>query len=143
MKYSAEDFENAKFAEHPEGRLAVRNCLHPVLPWECNDTYHNDGYMSANGWSPVPLKLTIVTESELEAAIWDEYGDYRGDWNVANSLGITVVPDPEPKLPTEPGAVIRVDGRTWVLGRDQTWRSGHSYAFSTSYFNGKDCEVVA
>lgn len=31
MNYSAEDFENAKFAEHTDGRLAVRNCLHTVL----------------------------------------------------------------------------------------------------------------
>lgn len=91
-KHTAEDFENARFAEHEDGRLAVRNCLHPVLPWECNDTYHNDGYMAANGWSPVPAK-SIVTESEFYDA-WNSRLSYLE--TLTEVFGITVVPDPEP-----------------------------------------------
>lgn len=91
-RYTADDFANARFAEHKDGRLAVRNCLHPVLPWECNDTYHNDGYMSANGWSPVPAK-SIVTESEFYDA-WNSRLSYRE--TLTEVFGITVIPDPEP-----------------------------------------------
>ena len=91
-RYTAADFANARFAEHKDGRLAVRNCLHPVLPWECNDTYHNDGYMSANGWSPVPAK-SIVTESEFYDA-WNSRLSYRE--TLTEVFGITVIPDPEP-----------------------------------------------
>ena len=77
-KYTAEDFANAKFAEHqnPEcvdARFAARMNADPTYPWLLDGVPGNtDEAMSRTGWVPVPTKPTI-TESELEEACGTRY----------------------------------------------------------------------
>ena len=95
--YSAADFANARFAEHEDGRLAVRSdpSDHGAqwVDGECD--WHSDEVMSDDGWVPVPTKPTI-TETE--------YSDYVDDLGLGEltleeilaDFGIEVIPDPEP-----------------------------------------------
>lgn len=96
MKYSAEDFENAKFAEHEDGRIAMRVNPHLEEPWESLEDYHSDANMVHNGWVPVSTKPTI-TESEFD--------EIRTGWGKIASqawlrgftkAGGEIIPDPEP-----------------------------------------------
>ena len=95
-KYTAADFANAKFAEHPDGRLATRDSGNLSNPWRATgDGFASDASMSTFGWVPVPTKPTI-TETE--------YSDYvdglgLGELTLEEILadfGIEVIPDPEP-----------------------------------------------
>ncbi|WP_181272804.1 hypothetical protein [Brevibacterium oceani] len=96
MKYTSEDFEQAKFAEHEDGRIAMRVNPHLEEPWESLEDYHSDANMAHNGWVPVPGKPTI-TESELE--------EIRTGWGKIaaqawlrgfTKAGGEIIPDPEP-----------------------------------------------
>ena len=100
-KYTAQDFRNSKFAEHPDGRRAVRKST-PTAPWIMemrNGPVHcaRDGEMSAGGWVPVPDKPTI-TQSEFDRAVRSSRTIVSGvsPRLLIEVLGITVVPDPEP-----------------------------------------------
>ena len=100
-KYTAQDFRNSKFAEHPDGRRAVRKST-PIAPWIMemrNGPAHcaRDGEMSAGGWVPVPDKPTI-TQSEFDRAVRSSRTIVSGvsPRLLMEVLGITVVPDPEP-----------------------------------------------
>ena len=74
-RYTAADFANAKFAEHPDGRIAARLQTEEARPWESVRDFHTDEGMAADGWVPVPTKHTI-TDSEI-GAIADHKTD---DW---------------------------------------------------------------
>ena len=61
-KYTAADFANARFAEHPNGRIAARNTNDPDYPWGTDQDALPDEDMASYGWVPVPTKPSI-TES--------------------------------------------------------------------------------
>ena len=100
-KYTAEDFANAKFAEHESGRLAARFNIDPEFPWTFNTGYRTDEYKDAGmarwGWVPVPTKPTL-TESEVKKMV----GNYEVDDFAAGFAGGfryaggEIIPDPEP-----------------------------------------------
>lgn len=97
-KYSAADFANARFAEHPDGDFAARLYPEHVDPWFGeDDCAYTDQVLADTGWVPVPTKPTItqseltVAEGKLAAACSTEQAE---DFLLA--LGIAVIPDPEP-----------------------------------------------
>ena len=96
--YTAADFANARFAEHPDGRLATRDSGSLSNPWRATgDGFASDASMSTFGWVPVPTKPQI-TESELDEL---HIAAHEIDGRVAirkaaRSLDIEVIPDPEP-----------------------------------------------
>ena len=94
--YTADDFANAKFAEHPDG-----GCGHRVgrNKWRLSEaaSEFSAGQLAINGWVPVPTKPTI-TESQYRLAL-DEDRDpqYVYGFTAAMRLfGGEVIPDPEP-----------------------------------------------
>ena len=96
-RYTAQDFANAKFAEHPDGRIAARLQTEEARPWESVRDFHTDEGMAADGWVPVPTKPTL-TESQYKLAL-DEDRDpqYVYGFTAAMRLfGGEVIPDPEP-----------------------------------------------
>ena len=100
-KYTPDDFANAKFAEHPDGRIAVRFNIFPAFPWTSNKGSATDEYrdvgMAHAGWVPVPTKPQI-TESQYRLAL-DEERDpqyVHGFTDAMHLLGGEVIPDPEP-----------------------------------------------
>ena len=100
-KYTADDFANAKFAEHPDGRIAVRFNIYPDFPWTFNKGADTDEYrdvgMAHAGWVPVPTKPQI-TESQYKLALdEDRHPQYVYGFTAAMHLfGGEVIPDPEP-----------------------------------------------
>ena len=102
-RYTADDFANAKFAEHPDVGVAARTAPHSRLPWESRSSRYSDEEMADEGWVPVPTKPTI-TESQFTraaAGVWGDEGSGPMDSNgyargFLFRLGIEVIPDPEP-----------------------------------------------
>ena len=100
-KYTAEDFANAKFAEHPDGRIAVRFNIYPDFPWTFNKGADTDEYrdvgMAHNGWVPVPTKPTL-TDSEVGELVPIELPEeyVTGFIDGFEKAGGTIIPDPEP-----------------------------------------------
>ena len=97
-KYTAQDFANAKFAEHEDGRTArVDPSMGKPNMWSTGDVLlGSDSAMADEGWVPVPTKPTI-TESDYRSLT--RYGNhhYRAGFNDAlGEFGIAIVPDPEP-----------------------------------------------
>ena len=92
--YSAADFANARFAEHPDGRLSHKT---PNERWAMpNDTRVPDQVMARDGWVPVPGKPTI-TESEYREGTGNFSAFNRVGFDAALRIaGVEVVPDPEP-----------------------------------------------
>ena len=102
-KYTAADFVNARFAEHPDGGLATRSG-EGYYTWEVAGVpLATDEIMSHKGWVPVPTKPTI-TESQFARAVAGVWGDEGSGPTDSNGfargflfrLGINVIPDPEP-----------------------------------------------
>ena len=96
-KYTADDFANARFAEHPDGRIAARLQTEEARPWESVRDFHTDEGMAADGWVPVPTKPTL-TESQYKLAL-DEDRDpqyVHGFTDAMHLFGGEVIPDPEP-----------------------------------------------
>ena len=95
--YSAADFANARFAEHPDGRIAARLQTEEARPWESVRDFHADEGMAADGWAPVPTKPTIT---ELIAAFNELSKDLKNRTTILareiERAGIANVPDPEP-----------------------------------------------
>ena len=94
-KFSPADFANAKFAEHPDGRLSHKT---PNERWAMpNDMRVPDLVMARDGWVPVPTKPTI-TESQYKLALdEDRHPQYVYGFTAAMHLfGGEVIPDPEP-----------------------------------------------
>lgn len=103
--YSESDFAQVKFAEHPDGSLAVR--MHPdyPMPWRVVAGsqpiwFADDREMAVDGWVPVPAfpENPTITESEARDAWWSACESHEGTiYNrFCTALGITVTPDPEP-----------------------------------------------
>ena len=98
-KYTADDFANAKFAEHERGEFAARICGDDRdTPWASSaDEYFTDEEMVLDEWVPVPTK-PVLTESEVKKMV----GDYAVDDFAAGFAGGfryaggEVIPDPEP-----------------------------------------------
>ena len=102
-KYTAADFENAKFAEHPEtDALAVKRATGPY-EWT---TFDDDGYtgwlttatmLKVDGWVPVPTKPQITESRFTELVDVCSFAfspaSYREFCRLA---GIEIIPDPEP-----------------------------------------------
>ena len=99
-KFSPDDFANAKFAEHENGRTAMKSsgCTRwDVKFLEGHVSTRDDFYMASFGWVPVPTKPTI-TESEYRLAL-DETRDPQYVYGFTNAMrlfGGEVIPDPEP-----------------------------------------------
>ena len=95
-RYTAADFANARFAEHPDGRIAARLQTEEARPWESVRDFHADEGMAADGWVPVPTKPTI-TESETireeEAHGTNFWLGFRKGFERA---GGQIIPDPPP-----------------------------------------------
>ena len=102
--HTADDFANAKFAEHPHGRTARR--IEPergtVFAWSMEhedgeEDYCADEHLAEHGWVPVPTK-PVLTESEVKKMV----GNYEVDDFAAGFAGGfryaggEVIPDPEP-----------------------------------------------
>ena len=96
-RYTAADFANARFAEHPDGRIAARLETEEARPWESVRDFHTDEGIAADGWVPVPTKQQI-TESQYKLALdEDRHPQYvYGFTNAMHLLGGEVIPDPEP-----------------------------------------------
>lgn len=96
-KYSAADFANARFAEHPDGRIAAR-LDDDAWPWICyGGEAYDDCDMSDAGWVPVSTK-PVLTDSKVKKMV----GDYAVDDFAAGFAGGfryaggEIVLDPEP-----------------------------------------------
>ena len=95
--YTAEDFANAKFAEHKDGRVISRCNPASKYAWENNRGDLTDAEMADEGWVPAPTKPTI-TESEYRLAL-DEDRDPQYVYGFIAAMrlfGGEVIPDPEP-----------------------------------------------
>ena len=95
-KYTAADFANARFAEHPDGRVAARFGYPSTRPWESSNSSHSDSTMAERGWVPVSTKPTI-TESRYRFMVEGMGFDFKAGFNDAlGEFGVEVIPDPEP-----------------------------------------------
>ena len=94
-KYTAADFANARFAEHPDGRIAARLETEEARPWESVRDFHTDEGIAADGWVPVPTKPTI-TESRLRELTEIDRTHGLSVRGVLQAYGVEVIPDPEP-----------------------------------------------
>ena len=97
-KYTADDFANARFAEHPSGRIAARLYEGDALDWfDSNEHAHTDAALARDGWVPVPTKPTIT---ELIAAFNELSKDLKNRTDILacelERAGIAIIPDPEP-----------------------------------------------
>ena len=100
-KYTAADFANARFAEHPEtNALAVQRSTGPY-EWTVFD---DDGYtgwvnaatmLAVGGWVPVPTKPTI-TQSLFDDIAESLMNGHLALEDFMDELGVEVIPDPEP-----------------------------------------------
>ena len=102
-KYTAADFANARFAEHPDGRTARRIEAErgTVFAWSMEhedgeEDYCADEHLAEHGWVPVPTKPTIK-RSEVRDQI-KTHGDSwaNGYYAALKDFGGEVIPDPEP-----------------------------------------------
>lgn len=110
-EYTAQDFQNVKFAEHESGRaIAVRwtgERDQPDAAW-CYERPTNNLFTKEatskemadmGGWVPVPAKPTI-TQTKINQAcdnlmMSDAAGDFVGGARrLAEELGVEIVPDP-------------------------------------------------
>src|SRR5699024_12509713 len=85
-RYTAADFANAKFAEHPSGSKAVRSG-YPLPPWLIDSSgapfvWQEDQEMADEGWVPVPTKPTI-TESRYRFMVEGMGFDFKAGFNDA------------------------------------------------------------
>ena len=96
-RYTADDFANAKFAEHEDGGLATRTG-EGYYTWEVGGVpLATDKIMAHKGWVPVPTKPTIT---ELIAAFNELSKDLKNRTDILacelERAGIAIIPDPEP-----------------------------------------------
>ena len=96
-RYTAEDFANARFAEHPTGRVAARNGDDPHYVWVIGENGRvSDHCMALADWTPVPTKPTI-TSSRYRFMVEGMGFDFKAGFNDAlGEFGVEVIPDPEP-----------------------------------------------
>lgn len=99
MSYSAEDFKNARFAEHEDGCYAIRlPDKATVAPWQRTDgRFDSDEDLAGDGWVPVSSRPTL-TQSTVKKMV----GGYRVDKFAAGfaagfgRAGGFIIPDPYP-----------------------------------------------
>ena len=94
-RYTAADFANARFAEHPDGRIAARLETEEARPWESVRDFDTDEGMAADGWVPVQTKPQI-TESQMVKVYGAAVEEMAVFQYALESVGIEVIPDPEP-----------------------------------------------
>lgn len=111
-RHSKEDLAAAEFARTARGLLAMRAFPDEREPWlfvidRGTFARRTDKGMWNEGWEPV--HRWEITRSEFLAA--QEAFTRRGEQpsrlaleDFAHRLGRSIVPDPKPELPTEPGA---------------------------------------
>lgn len=99
-KYTAQDFANARFAEHEDGDFASRLYPEDADPWFGTEerTYTDQHMAGGGGWVPVPRKPTITESDYSDISGWARNYLHRGHEGreVLARCGITIVPDPEP-----------------------------------------------
>ena len=114
-KYTAQDFANAKFAEHENGRTAMKSsgCTRwDVKFLEGHVSTRDDFHMASFGWVPVPTKPTI-TESDYRSLTRYGNSHYQAGFNDAlTEFGIAIIPDPEPTNTDRLERLIRESGLT-------------------------------
>ena len=98
--YTAADFANAQFAQHPDGRHAHRINHPDGWTWAIEGTSGlrdrvNDYHMASFGWVPVPTKPTI-TESRLRELTELDRTQCLSVRGLLQAYGVEVIPDPEP-----------------------------------------------
>ena len=97
-KYTADDFANAKFAEHENGRTAMKSsgCTRwDVKFLEGHVSTRDDFHMASFGWVPVPTKPQI-TESQMVKVYGAAIEEMAVFQYALESVGIEIIPDPEP-----------------------------------------------
>ena len=98
-RYTVADFANAKFAEHEDGRTAMKPSGHTRWDVKFLDgrrSVRGNYHMAHNGWVPVPTKPTI-TESRYRFMVEGMGFDFKAGFNDAlGEFGVEVIPDPEP-----------------------------------------------
>lgn len=107
-KYTAADFANAKFAEHEDGRAIAVRWTHdygsePDDYWVYERPLNNRFSKEAThqemadmgGWVPVPTKPQI-TESQMVKVYGAAVEEMAVFQYALESVGIAIVPDPEP-----------------------------------------------
>lgn len=127
--YTADDFKNARFATHPEGRIAARTGSHrfPDRPWgDCNGFIDDQG-MVAEGWVPVqenprPLTADDITDEMVERA-WDFLTGVGETWSHHEVLALlrAALTEPPPRPEGAEGvetALLDAD-EAGVLASDQ------------------------
>ena len=120
-KYTAADFANARFAEHPDGRTArrIEHERGTVFAWSLEraggeEDYCANEHLAEHGWVPVPTKPTL-TDSKVKKMV----GDYAVDDFAAGFAGGfryaggEIIPDPEP---TNAEKLETVDGEQCDCG---------------------------
>lgn len=154
MKYTAEEFKNARFATRHDGRFAARvDQGDTALNWVVNEHsgygWRTDAEMAENDWKPVSVSRRI-TDSEVKERLKDEGIAYMAIFNKAlRWAGVKVHPDPKPELPTAPGSVVKVRVPGYgvqhiVLGKDRLWRGPNVKAEASHVLNSADVvEVIA
>ena len=113
-KYTADDFANAKFAEHENGRTAMKSsgCTRwDVKFLEGHVSTRDDFHMASFGWVPVPTKPTI-TESRLRELTELDRTRRLSVRGVLQAYGVEVIPDPEPTNTERLEQLIRESGLT-------------------------------
>ena len=103
-KYTAADFANARFAEHEDGRWAVRTST-PVNPWIMEmrtwpGHCAKDSEMARDGWVPV-IPARTIHDRDVEALCTDTASYERDDYldgfiQGFQQAGGVILPDPEP-----------------------------------------------
>ena len=95
--YSAADFANARFAEHPDGGLAAR-AGEGYYTWEVGGVpLATDKIMARKGWVPVPTKPQITESRFMELVEVCSFADGPASYREFCRLaGIEIIPDPEP-----------------------------------------------
>src|SRR5699024_7911765 len=96
-RYTAADFANARFAEHPDGRTArVDPRCKTLSRWSSGGAFlKHDADLANAGWVPVPTKPTI-TESRLRELTEIDRTHGLSVRGVLQAYGVEVIPDPEP-----------------------------------------------
>ena len=95
-KYTADDFANAKFAEHEDGRTAMWvTGDYGDGEWQSADDAFDDEEMADGGWVPVQTKPQI-TESQMVKVYGAAVEEMAVFQYALESVGIEVIPDPEP-----------------------------------------------
>lgn len=123
--YTAEDFANARFAEHPSQGVVSRSDPDSWWPWDNLNGAWTDRQMAVDGWAPV-VEAPTITESRyarisgVRVAIDD--GTFAGTTvTLKEYLGLKVVPDPEPSNAEKLAKEMLESFNRCEFDREPTW----------------------